>query len=120
MSYKLLLVEDDPQLARALSDTLADRGYSIAVATDGSQALETGASHPFDLIILDVVLPNVGGLEVCAELRRRNIRSGILMLTGRGRVSDKVAGFKAGADDYLTKPFEMDELQVRIEALLRR
>jgi two-component system alkaline phosphatase synthesis response regulator PhoP len=120
MGNRLFLVEDDPRLVRALTDLLGDQGYTLDVATNGSDALKLAKSQSFDLIILDVMLPFRSGVEVCKELRESGIDTPILMLTARDRVNDKVTGFKSGADDYLTKPFEVDELRARIEALLRR
>jgi two-component system alkaline phosphatase synthesis response regulator PhoP len=120
MGNRLFLVEDDPRLVRALTDLLGDQGYTLEVATNGNDALKVAKSETFDLIILDVMLPFRSGVEVCKELRESGIDAPILMLTARDRVNDKVTGFKSGADDYLTKPFEVDELRARIEALLRR
>lgn len=120
MSQRLFLVEDDPHLVRALTDLLGSEGYTLEVAIDGAIALDIAKSQRFDLIILDVMLPVVGGFEICNELRRSSIDTPILMLTARDQVNDKIRGFKSGADDYLTKPFDMDELRVRVEALIRR
>jgi two-component system alkaline phosphatase synthesis response regulator PhoP len=120
MGQRLLLVEDDPRLIRALSDLLKNEGYSLEVASDGADALATVKSRHFDLIILDVMLPSLSGFDVCTQLRLSNINAPVLMLTARNQINDKVLGFKSGADDYLTKPFEVDEFRVRVEALLRR
>jgi len=117
---RVFLVEDDPHLARALADLLRNDGYMLDVACGGFTALEMAQRTPFDLIILDVVLPSLGGFEVCRQLRIYGIETPILMLTARDQVNDKILGFKSGADDYLTKPFDMNELRVRMEALLRR
>src|SRR5207237_8495133 len=87
---------------------------------DGAEGLERAASHAYDLIVLDVMLPRMNGFDLCREARRRGVEAPILMLTARGQVVDKVVGLKLGADDYLTKPFEMPELMARLEALLRR
>jgi two-component system alkaline phosphatase synthesis response regulator PhoP len=116
----LFLIEDDPGLTRALKDFLGSEGYNVEVATDGAVALDIALAEYFDLIILDVMLPTLGGFEVCRELRARDIDTPVLMLTARDRVNDKILGFRCGADDYLTKPFDMNELCVRLEALIRR
>ncbi len=120
MSSRVLLVEDEPGLVIALSDLLAAEGYTVETATDGDTAAARAANEPFDLIILDVMLPGKNGFEVCRELRQQGKDVAVLMLTARTQVMDRVAGLKLGADDYLTKPFEPPELLARIEALLRR
>jgi two-component system alkaline phosphatase synthesis response regulator PhoP len=117
---RLLLVEDEPGLVLTLKDRLTREGYSVESATDGERGLERAAEHPFDLVLLDVMLPRLGGFDVLRELRQRGIETPVVMLTARGQVADKVAGLKLGADDYVTKPFEMMELLARIEAKLRR
>jgi two-component system alkaline phosphatase synthesis response regulator PhoP len=117
---RILLVEDEPSLVLTLSDRLLSEGYRVETAGDGNTALERALAEPFDLIILDILLPGRDGLEVCRELRARGSQIPVLMLTARGQVVDRVVGLKLGADDYLTKPFEMIELLARIEALLRR
>ncbi len=119
-SRRILLVEDEPSLVLTLSDRLLSEGYRVESATDGNTALERALAEPFDLILLDILLPGRDGLEVCRELRARGSQVPVLMLTARGQVVDRVVGLKLGADDYLTKPFEMIELLARIEALLRR
>ena len=117
---RILLVEDEPSLVLTLSDRLLSEGYRVDTAGDGNTALERALAEPFDLILLDILLPGRDGLEVCRELRARGSQVPVLMLTARGQVVDRVVGLKLGADDYLTKPFEMIELLARIEALLRR
>lgn len=117
---RLLLVEDEPGLVLTLSDRLTKEGYEIESALDGETGLQRACSGEFDLIILDGMLPRKDGLEVCRALRGRGSTVPIIMLTARGQVVDKVLGLKLGADDYITKPFEMIELLARIEALLRR
>lgn len=117
---RILLVEDEPGLILTLTDRLCKEGFVVETALTGEQALQQASEHPFDLFVLDVMLPGKTGWDVCKELRRAGFRSPILMLTARGLVEDKVKGLKLGADDYLTKPFEMAELLARIEALLRR
>jgi two-component system alkaline phosphatase synthesis response regulator PhoP len=120
MNQRILLVEDEPGLVITLTDRLGSEGYTVETAHDGEAGLEQAASAPFDLIILDVMLPRKNGFDVCRDLRQRGVHSPIIMLTARGQVVDRVVGLKLGADDYVTKPFEMIELLARIEALLRR
>lgn len=120
MSHKILLVEDEPGLVLTLSDRLESEGYIVEVARDGQTGQEKAANGSYDLILLDVMLPKKNGFDVCRDLRSQHIQTPILMLTARGQVVDKVVGLKLGADDYLTKPFEVIELLARIEALLRR
>jgi two-component system alkaline phosphatase synthesis response regulator PhoP len=120
MNSHILLVEDEPGLVLTLSDRLRSEGYYVDVAYDGNDAVERATRSQFGLIILDVMLPGKDGFEVCKELRKRGYSTPILMLTARTQMSDKIAGLKIGADDYLTKPFEMLELLARVEALLRR
>jgi two-component system, OmpR family, alkaline phosphatase synthesis response regulator PhoP len=120
MSRRILLVEDEPGLVLTLSDRLASEGYHVESARDGESGFDRAANEAFDLIILDVMLPHMNGFDVCRDLRRRSVNTPLLMLTARGQVVDKVVGLKLGADDYLTKPFEMMELLARVEALLRR
>ncbi len=120
MNERILIVEDEPGLRLVLTDRLTSEGYTVSTAADGPAGLEAASQQQFDLIILDIMLPGMDGLEVCRQLRRRSILTPILMLTARGQLGDKVVGLKVGGDDYLTKPFEMAELLARIEALLRR
>jgi two-component system alkaline phosphatase synthesis response regulator PhoP len=117
---RILLVEDEASLVLTLSDRLVAEGYQVEARGDGESALALAAEQPFDLAILDVMLPGIDGFAVCRELRHRGLSMPILMLTARSQVVDKVIGLKLGADDYLAKPFEMIELLARIEALLRR
>jgi two-component system, OmpR family, alkaline phosphatase synthesis response regulator PhoP len=117
---RLLLVEDEPGLVLTLTDRLAGEGYAVETCTDGESGLTRAGAEPFDLVLLDIMLPKLGGLEVLRELRRRRVETPIILLTARGQVVDKVVGLKLGADDYVTKPFEMIELLARIEAKLRR
>ena len=117
---RILLIEDEPGLVMTLTDRLGRDGFDVATAADGVSGLASALSHPYDLIILDVMLPAKNGFEVCRDLRQQGVRAPVLMLTARGELKDKVEGLQIGADDYLTKPFEMAELQARIEALLRR
>jgi two-component system alkaline phosphatase synthesis response regulator PhoP len=120
VSTRLLLVEDEPGLVMTLTDRLIAEGYDVETATDGETGLARGSAEPFALIILDGMLPGRDGFDVCRTIRQRGVQTPILMLTARGQVVDRVVGLKLGADDYLTKPFEMAELLARLEALLRR
>lgn len=118
---RVLLVEDEPSLVLTLSDRLLSEGYRVETAGSGDEALAKAREEPFDVILLDVMLPGGrDGFEVCRELRSRGVETPVLMLTARSQVVDRVVGLKLGADDYLTKPFEMIELLARVEALLRR
>ena len=117
---RILLVEDEESLVITLRDRLQSEGYDVEVAVDGDTAVEMGARPQFDLLILDVALPRRNGFDVCRDLRGRGVQTPLLMLTARGQIVDRVVGLKLGADDYLTKPFDMSELLARIEALLRR
>jgi two-component system alkaline phosphatase synthesis response regulator PhoP len=119
-SARLLLVEDEPGLQLALTDRLISEGYQVETAGDGNTAVTRATGEPFDVIVLDVMLPGRDGFDVARTLRHQGIQTPILMLTARGEVVDRVVGLKLGADDYLTKPFEMIELLARLEALLRR
>src|SRR5580693_9754485 len=120
MERRILLVEDEPGLVMTLVDRLRSEGYQVESAADGQSGLDQASAIAFDLIILDIMLPRKSGLDVCRDLRQRGIATPILMLTARGQTVDKVVGLKIGADDYLTKPFEMMELLARVEVLLRR
>jgi two-component system alkaline phosphatase synthesis response regulator PhoP len=120
MNSQILLIEDEPGLVLTLTDRLRSEGYRVAAANDGESGLARASSDVYDLLILDLMLPRKSGLDVCRDLRQRGIKTPILMLTARDQVVDRVVGLKIGADDYLTKPFEMIELLARIEALLRR
>lgn len=120
MPKRILLVEDEPGLIMTLTDRLSNEGFAVEVARDGDEGLERGLTEPFELMILDIMLPRRNGLDICRDLRQRGIVTPIIMLTARGQVVDKVVGLKLGADDYVTKPFEIMELLARIEALLRR
>ena len=117
---RVLLVEDEPGLVLTLTDRLRSEGYDVTSATDGPSALEIGLAERFDVVLLDVMLPGASGFDVCRDLRQRGVTTPIIMLTARGQVVDKVLGLKIGADDYLTKPFDMLELLARIEVQLRR
>jgi len=120
MQRRILIVEDEPTLAMALGDRLEAEGYSVDWAATGESALDKACSDAFDLVMLDIMLPDKDGFEVCRHLRQQRLDVPILMLTARSLVVDKVVGLKLGADDYVTKPFDFAELLVRVEALLRR
>jgi len=120
MNHKVLIVEDDEAMAVALRDGFDYEGYEVVVARDGEAGLEKARSAEPDLIILDVMLPKMTGLEICKLLRGEGNRVPIIMLTARGQEIDKVLGLKLGADDYVTKPFSFMELTARAEAVLRR
>lgn len=120
MNKRILLVEDEPGLVMTLTDRLRSEGYVIETAGDGDTGLLRALDESFDLIILDVMLPQRNGFDICRDLRQRNNQTPVIMLTARSQIVDKVIGLKLGADDYLTKPFEMLELLARVEALLRR
>ena len=119
-SRRVLLVEDEASLVLALTDRLEAEGYLVTAVGDGDIALATASSGAFDLVILDGMLPDRDGYDVCRTLRRRGVTTPILMLSARGQVVDRVVGLQLGADDYLTKPFDVSELLARMEALLRR
>lgn len=120
MAQSILLVEDEPGLVLTLTDRLQGEGYHTDACEDGEAGLAQAMAQPYDLIILDVMLPKRSGFDVCRKLRQSGMQTPILMLTARNQVVDKVVGLQIGADDYLTKPFDMMELLARIEALLRR
>ncbi|MGI9513127.1 MAG: response regulator transcription factor [Anderseniella sp.] len=117
---RLLVVEDDPDLNRQLVTALCDAGYAVDTATDGEEGHFLGDTEPYDAIILDIGLPVMDGVSVLENWRRDGRKMPVLILTARDRWSDKVAGFDAGADDYVAKPFHMEEVLARVRALLRR
>jgi two-component system response regulator TctD len=117
---RILLVEDDVALARGLSATLKAGGYTVDVAADGGSALQMAADEPYALVTLDVGLPDMSGFEVLKRMRSRGSRVPVIMLTARDQLLDRVTGLDLGADDYLVKPFEPEELAARLRALLRR
>jgi two-component system, OmpR family, response regulator MprA len=117
---RILVVDDEPQLQRALERALKLEGYEVALAADGEQALAAINVQPPDAVVLDVLMPNLDGLETCRALRAGGDRTPVLMLTARDAVSDRVDGLDAGADDYVVKPFALEELLARLRALLRR
>jgi DNA-binding response OmpR family regulator len=116
----ILTVEDDPAILRGLTDNLRFEGYEVVTATDGETGYRLQREHKPDLIVLDVMLPRMSGLELCRKLRGEGIQTPILMLTARSEEPDRVLGLDLGADDYVTKPFSVRELMARVRALLRR
>ena len=117
---RILVVEDDPSIALGLEDDLKMEGYGVEVVADGESASRRALERPYDLIVLDIMLPGKDGFEVCRQLRRSGMRAPILMLTAKAQEAEKVMGLELGADDYVTKPFGTRELRARIKALLRR
>jgi DNA-binding response OmpR family regulator len=117
---RILVVEDESAIAGLLRDDLALEGYDVVIAGDGESAAAAVSSSPFDLVILDVMLPGKDGFEVCREMRRAGLTMPIIMLTAKTQESDKVMGLEIGADDYVTKPFSPRELRARVKAALRR
>ena len=117
---RLLLVEDDPKLSRALERGLQREGHAVDVAVTGKEALAQASAHDYDAVVLDVMLPGMDGFAVCKALREKERWAPVLMLTARADVSDRIEGLDAGADDYLVKPFDFDELLARLRALFRR
>ena len=120
MSARILIVEDESGLATTLKDRLQKEGHTVTVALDGNSGMVTALREPFDLLILDLMLPGQNGLTICQKLRQLGSNAPILMLTARRQTMDKVIGLRTGADDYVTKPFKMVELIARVDALLRR
>ena len=117
---RILLVEDEPDAAALLAQGLREHSYAVDIAVDGEAALEQSAINDYDLIVLDVLLPGLSGLELCRALRAERVATPILMLTARGEPDERVEGLDAGADDYLPKPYHLPELLARVRALLRR
>lgn len=117
---RILVVEDEPKVARFIQDGLTDQQFAVDVATDGASALRQVESSGYDLLILDIMLPDVDGFAVCRRVRALGLTTPILMLSARSLVDDRVKGLDIGADDYLTKPFDIAELAARVRALLRR
>lgn len=120
MTVRLLLVEDNRRLSESLRKALVEDGYAVDAAFDGVEAEELASFTPYDLIVLDVMLPRRDGIQVCRGLRERRINTPVLMLTARDGLDDRVLGLDSGADDYLVKPFEIKELRARLRALSRR
>jgi two-component system response regulator MprA len=118
-SYRVIVVEDDPDLRSLLTRGLSEEGFSVTAVADGGSAL-TAADDTADALVIDVGLPDADGRDVCQALRARGLQAPVLFLTARDAVTDRLAGFSAGGDDYLTKPFHFDELVARLRAVLRR
>jgi two-component system response regulator RegX3 len=117
---RILVVEDDPALLRGLLDVLVYNGYEVKGVEDGGRGLDAGLKEAFDLILLDVMLPTLDGFSICKEVRKKKPGQGIIIITAKGSEDDIVTGFNAGADDYISKPFSLREVMVRVEAVLRR
>ena len=117
---RILVVEDDTALLRGLLDVLVFNGYDAKGVEDGGRGLHEGLEEKFDLIILDVMLPTLDGFSICEKIRKKKPGQGIIIITAKGAEDDIITGFKAGADDYITKPFSLREVMVRVEAVLRR
>ena len=120
MKESILLIEDEPAVQSTLGLRLRGEGYIVETASDGTEGFEKATTSPFDLIILDVMLPDRNGFDVCRDIRQAGLATPILFLTARNQTTDKVIGLKLGGDDYVTKPFKSAELIARIEVLLRR
>jgi two-component system response regulator MprA len=119
-TMRILVVDDEPAVRDALQRVLRMEGFDVALASDGREAVRSQAAAPADAVLLDVLMPHLDGLEVCRRMRDTGDRTPVLMLTARDQVGDRVAGLEAGADDYLSKPFALEELLARVRALLRR
>jgi two-component system response regulator MprA len=117
--FRLLLVEDDPDLRALLTRGLGEEGFAVTAVGDGAQALAR-AEDPFDVLVIDIGLPDADGRDVCQALRARGVPAPVLFLTARDAVTDRLSGFSAGGDDYVTKPFHFDEVVARLRALVRR
>jgi DNA-binding response OmpR family regulator len=117
---RILVVEDEHKIANSIKKGLEQEAYAVDVAFTGTDGFDLVSSEDYDLIIMDIMLPEMDGIQICSQLRQQQIHTPILMLTAKGQVSDKVEGLDAGADDYLTKPFAFEELLARVRALTRR
>ncbi len=117
---RILIVEDEHKIANSIKKGLEQEAYAVDVAFDGQEGYDLASSEDYDLIILDILLPKMDGIEICSKLRKKQINTPIILLTAKGQIEDKVSGLDAGADDYLTKPFAFEELMARIRALTRR
>ena len=117
---RVLVVEDEPKMADLLRRSLIEDGYAVDTAADGSSGYQAASSRDYDAVVLDVMLPGMSGFDLCAQWRRNQIWVPVLMLTARGAIADRVAGLDGGADDYLTKPFHLNELFARLRSLIRR
>jgi len=119
-TVRVLVVEDEPKMADLLRRSLVEDGYAVDVATDGPSGYQAAMVYDYDAVVLDVMLPGMSGFDICRKWRNRQKWVPVLMLTARGAVTDRVAGLDGGADDYLTKPFHLDELFARLRSLIRR
>jgi DNA-binding response OmpR family regulator len=117
---KILLVEDDPGIKTAVEEHLRESGFEVVSVADGKRALDAASKKSFDLLLLDIMLPGLSGIEICKSLRQNSINVPVIMVTSRKQELDKVLGLEIGADDYITKPFSLRELEARIKAVLRR
>ncbi len=117
---RILIIEDEKELAYLIRRGFTRQGYAVDIASDGDEAQMLAEGVPYDVIILDIILPKKDGFELCLDLRRNNIKSRILMLTARDKVGDRIHGLDCGADDYMVKPFDFGELYARVRTLLRR
>jgi DNA-binding response OmpR family regulator len=117
---KILIVEDEPNMVKGLKDNLEFEGYEVDTATEGNTGLQKVTGNKYDLILLDIMLPGVSGLDICRSARKNGVDTPIILLTAKGEEIDKVLGLELGADDYITKPFSLRELLARIKAILRR
>jgi DNA-binding response OmpR family regulator len=117
---RILVVEDDPRMANLIARALRETGYAVDVVGNGTEAVEQGAVAPYDLVVLDILLPGMDGFSVCRQLRAASVATPILMLSARSEIGDRVRGLELGADDYLPKPFAVAELRARVGALMRR
>ena len=117
---KILLIEDEIKMAQSLKTGLIEQGFEVSLSLDGQAGLDSALNNKYNLIVSDVILPGINGIEICSEIRKNNIKTPILLLTALGTTNDKLVGFENGADDYLVKPFEFIELLARIKALHRR
>ena len=117
---RILVVEDDPRMANLIARALRETGYAVDVVGNGTEAVEQGGLAPYDLVVLDIMLPGMDGFSVCRQLRASRISTPILMLSARSEIADRVRGLELGADDYLPKPFAIAELRARVGALMRR
>jgi len=117
---KVLIVEDEPAILKGLKDNLLDEGYSVTAVSDGKDGLEKALKQKFDLVMLDVMLPGMSGFDICKEVKLKKITLPIIMLTAKSKEADKILGLELGADDYITKPFSINELLARVRALFRR
>jgi len=117
---KVLIVEDEASIAKGLKDNLESEGYKVSVASDGKRGLQKAVEEKFDLVLLDVMMPEMNGFDVCRAIKLKKVALPIIMLTAKAKEADKIMGLALGADDYITKPFSIDELIARIKAVLRR